>query len=96
MDTSPKAVWTALLRWPLGYFTATYADRRYGVTRTVLTGGRSMKLWAEELGGNDRISLNIYAPPSGVPALKPCEMPVDKVTAFVLAAQPEVRSAPQR
>jgi hypothetical protein len=45
-----------------------------------------MKLYAEELGGPDRISLNIYAPPSGEPALRPCEMPVDKVTAFVLGA----------
>ena len=96
MDASPQAVWDTLSRWPLGYFTATYAGRRYGATRSVLTGGRSMKLWAEELGGNDRISLNIYAPPSGDPALKPCEMPIDKVTAFVLAAVPEPTLAPQR
>ena len=48
-----------------------------------------MKLYAEELGGPDRISLNIYAPPSGAPALRPCEMPIDKVTAFVLGAVPE-------
>lgn len=48
-----------------------------------------MKLFAEELGGADRISLNIYAPPSGTPALKPCEMPLDKVTAFVLGAVPD-------
>ncbi len=89
MDTSAQAVWTTLCRWPLGYFTAAYRDRRYRVTRSVLAGGRSMKLWAEELGGNDRISLNIYAPSSGDPALKPCEMPVDKVTAFVLGARPE-------
>ena len=55
MDTSATAVWSTLDRWPLGYFTATYDGRRYGVTRSVLTGGRSMKLWAEELGGADRI-----------------------------------------
>ena len=89
MDTSATAVWSTLDRWPLGYFIATYDGRRYGVTRSVLTGGRSMKLWAEELGGADRVSLNIYAPSSGDPALKPCEMPVDKVTAFVLGARPE-------
>jgi hypothetical protein len=94
MDTSPSAVWSALSGWPLGYFTATCAGRRYGVTRTVLSAGRSMKLWAEELGGNDRISLNIYAPPSGDPTLKPCEMPIDKVTAFVLGARPEPSAAP--
>jgi hypothetical protein len=82
-------VWTRLASWPLGYFTALYENRRYGVTRSVHANGRSMKLWAEELGGTDRISLNIYAPPSGAPALKPCEMPVDKVTDFVLGAAPE-------
>ena len=79
-----------LATWPLGYFTATYNARRYGVTRSVHANGRSMKLWAEELGGPDRISLNIYAPSSGEPALKPCEMPIDKVTAFVLRAEPEI------
>ena len=50
-----------------------------------------MKLFAEELGGPDRISLNIFAPPSGAPTLKPCEMPIDKVTTFVLGATIETR-----
>ena len=86
-DTSPCAVWRTLAAWPEGYFTATYDGHRYGVTRSVHANGRSMKLWAEQLGGTDRISLNIYAPQSGDPALKPCEMPIDKVTAFVLGAQ---------
>jgi hypothetical protein len=53
-----------------------------------------MKLYAEELGGPDRVSLNIYAPPAGEPALKPCEMPLDKVTAFVLGAEPESAGTP--
>jgi hypothetical protein len=88
-DTSPATVWSTLTTWPLGYFTARYAGRRYGVTRSIHARGKSMKLWAEELGGADRISLNIYAPPSGDPALKPCEMPLDKVTGFVLGATPE-------
>jgi hypothetical protein len=91
MDASPTAVWNILGHWPLDYFTATYNGRRYGVTRSVLTGGRSMKLWAEELGGTDRISLNIYAPPSGEPALRPCEMPIDKVTNFIVGAVVEER-----
>ena len=88
-DTAAAAVWSRLLGWPLGYFTATYDGHRYGVTRSVHAGGRSMKLWAEELGGADRISLNIYAPSTGDPALRPCEMPVDKVTSFVLGARPD-------
>ncbi len=86
---SAEAAWTRLGALPLGWFTARYAGRRYGVSRTVHADGRSMKLFAEELGGPDRISLNIYRPPTGDPALKPCEMPLDKVTAFVLAAEPE-------
>ncbi|HEV2514321.1 MAG TPA: hypothetical protein VGV07_03670 [Devosia sp.] len=89
-DISPAAVWTILTSWPRGYFTARFAGRRYGVTNTAHANGRSFKLYAEELGGADRISLNIYRPPSRVePALKPCEMPVDKVTAFVVGAVPE-------
>jgi len=81
--------WAALAAWPEGYFTASYEGRRYGVTRSVHAGGRSMKLYAEELGGADRVSLNIFASTSGEPMLKPCEMPLDKVTAFVFEAVPE-------
>jgi hypothetical protein len=88
-QSSATAVWSTLATWPRGYFTARYHGRRYGVSNTAHAGGRSFKLYAEELGGADRISLNIYAPPSGEPALKPCEMPVDKVTGFILEAQPE-------
>jgi hypothetical protein len=86
-DTSPAAIWSILSSWPLGYFTARYAGRRYGVTSSVHANGNSFKLYAEELGGTDGISLNVYRPPSSTePTLKPCEMPVDKVTAFVLGA----------
>ena len=89
MDNSASAVWARLQHWPRGYFTTRYDGRRYGVSNTVHASGRSLKLYAEELGGPDRISLNIYAPASGEPALRPCEMPVDKITAFVLGAEPE-------
>ena len=88
-DPSPAAIWSRLHTLPQGWFTARYDGRRYGVSNVAHAGGRSMKLYAEELGGPDRISLNIYAPSSGEPALRPCEMPVDKVTAFVLGAEPE-------
>jgi hypothetical protein len=86
-ETSPAAVWDRLSTWPRGWFVARYAGRRYGVTNTAHANGRSFKLFAEELGGPDRISLNLYAPPSAAPILKPCEMPADKVTAFVLGAE---------
>lgn len=83
------AVWSRLSGWPQGYFIARYNGRRYGVSKTAHAGGRSFKLYAEELGGADRISLNIYAPTSGEPTLRPCEMPLDKVAAFVLGAERE-------
>ena len=92
-DSSTDAVWTRLDGWPRGWFTARYAGRRYGVTNTAHANGKSFKLFAEELGGPDRISLNLYAPPSGPPLLKPCEMPADKVTAFVLGAELETTQA---
>lgn len=93
-DTSPTGVWNTPASWPRGYFTARYAGRRYGVTNATHANGNSFKLYAEELGGADRISLNIYRPAhADEPALRPCEMPVDKVTAFVAGAVIEDRPA---
>jgi hypothetical protein len=77
-----------LAAWPRGYFTAAYNGRRYGVTLTSHAGGRSLKLYAEELGGPDIISLNLYTPAHTAPTLRPCEMPLAKVTAFVRDAVP--------
>ncbi len=62
----------------------TFGGRRYGVTRTVSAGGRIQKLYAEELGGTDVISANLYASTM----LRPCEMPAAKVLAFVSGAVP--------
>ena len=46
--------------------------------------GQSIKLVAEELGGTDYISLNLYLLETG-PRLYPCEMPAEKVIAFLRA-----------
>ena len=73
---------TALDALPLGYFTGLYAGRRYRVTRTEFSGGAAQKLVAQELGGTDYISLNLYRLARGA-RLKPCEMPEAKVVAFV-------------
>ncbi len=73
---------------PSGTFTAVYAGRRYVVTRTDFSGGQAQKLVAEELGGSDYISLNLYRLASGA-RLKPCEMPEAKVVAFVLGLEPD-------
>ena len=68
---------------PVGGYGGTYEGRRYRVTKQQMAGGRSQKLVAEELGGNDYISLNLYRLATGQSLLKPCEMPEEKVVAFV-------------
>lgn len=49
-----------------------------------MSNGRSQKLEAEELGGPDYISFNLFRLASGQALLKPCEMAEDKVIEFVL------------
>ena len=78
----------ALAALPLGTFTGTAAGRRYVVTKSAFSAGKSIKLVAEELGGTDYISLNWYDLASGA-RLKPCEMPAEKVTDFVLGLKPD-------
>lgn len=57
---------------PLGCFRGTADRHRYRVTRSDHAGQASHKLVAEELGGDDYISLNLYRLSSGA-QLKPCE-----------------------
>ncbi len=71
---------------PLGTFNGVAHGRRYVITRQDFAGGASQKLLAEELGGSDYISLNVYRLASGA-RLKPCEMPEEKVVRFVLGLQ---------
>lgn len=68
---------------PFGAFTGTAHDRRYVVVKSGFAGDASQKLVAEELGGSDYISLNLYRTRSGA-LLRPCEMPETKVIAFIL------------
>lgn len=74
----------ALDRIPDGYSKGVYQGRRYGLQKTSHVGGRSLKLFARDLGGTDSISLNLYHLGSG-DLLKPCEMPEAKVRDFVLS-----------
>ncbi|MGR3617573.1 MAG: hypothetical protein ACU0BB_16245 [Paracoccaceae bacterium] len=74
---------------PTGAFTGLFKEKRYVVTKSAQTGGKVCKLIAEELGGTDYISLNLYFLASGA-LLRPCEMPEDKVVHFVLGICPEV------
>ncbi|MBC8755500.1 peptide methionine sulfoxide reductase [Kordia sp. YSTF-M3] len=67
---------------PLGYSEVHYHNKKYGVTKSEFNHGNSYKIFAEELGGNDFISLNYYITSKGE-LLKPCEMPEQKVIHFL-------------
>lgn len=80
----PEVVTTADLsslfaRVPEGWSSVLFDGRRYGITRTVSVGGRIQKVYAEELGGTDVISANLY---DGT-VFRPCEMPAAKVITFL-------------
>ena len=83
-----EAILTRLLSLPPGYSEGLYRNRRYGITRTSSPDGRRHWLFAEELGGPARVSCNLYRLGPGRLALRPCEMPAEDVTAFVLGVCP--------
>ncbi len=59
-----------------------YEGRHYLLSLQHYAKGKVVKIWAEELGGNDFISANYYPT---LRLLKPCEMPAKKVEAFLLS-----------
>lgn len=69
-------------RVPEGWTAVVFNGRRYGLTRTTRVGGRSVTILAEELGGPDVVSANIYRT-TAADLLKSCEMPDSKVLAFL-------------
>ncbi len=73
---------------PVGTSYGMFEGCRYVATKSVFSDGKSQKLVAEELGGGDYISLNLYTPGSG-PKLRPCEMSHAKVKAFVTGFTPD-------
>lgn len=86
--TPPDDVAERLAALPIGTSTGMAHGKRYVATRSLFNGGRSSKLVAEELGGNDYISLNFYDLNAG-PGLFPCEMPAQKVIAFLRSYVPD-------
>jgi hypothetical protein len=67
---------------PKGYSEVLYQQKKYGVTKIDYNSGKSIKVFAKELGGNDFISMNYYIT-STSESLKPCEMPKQKVIHFM-------------
>ena len=83
MSTASPAFIEAFDAMPLGGYGGSFEGRRYRITKTAMATGRSQKLEAEELGGSDYISFTLYRLSGGEPLLQPCEMPAEKVIAFV-------------
>ncbi len=77
------------LTMPAGYHFGHYMGRKYGIAVSISPDGRRRKLYAEELGGTNHISFNLYLIDGKPPLLKPCEMPKEKVKDFVLAMVPD-------
>jgi len=86
--TVPQDVVERISSLPFGTSRGQAQGRTYVASRSDFNGGRSVKVVAEELGGPDYISLNLYHLKHGA-RLYPCEMPAAKVIAFVRAYTPE-------
>ena len=71
-----------LLSFDEGAFDLLFDNRRYLFRKETHLSGRLIKVYAEELGGTNFISLNYY-PQILNGLLKPCEMPDKKVIAFI-------------
>ena len=79
----------AFERLPKGYSQGAHEGRRYGVIVNRSGDGRRNSLFARDLAGTDIVSFNLYRLSSGGTSLKPCEMPAEKVVAFVLGFRPD-------
>ncbi|MDN7120947.1 peptide methionine sulfoxide reductase [Nocardioides sp. ChNu-153] len=85
MSTTPVADLVA--RLPRGASTVRYGGRAWAVSVASYAGGRSLKLWAEELGGTAFVSANVYLGADGE-TFRPCEMPAAEVLAFLRGWEP--------
>jgi hypothetical protein len=74
-------------RVPEGWTLVEHGGRRYGLSRTSRAAGRSVSVYAAELGGTDVVSANVYRTAAG-DVLRPCEMPAATVLAFLHGWRP--------
>ncbi|WP_149276245.1 peptide methionine sulfoxide reductase [Pareuzebyella sediminis] len=65
-----------------GYSEGLYHGKKFGIVKSVFNNGKSSKVYAKELGGNNFISLNYYITKNNH-KLKPCEMSDEKVINFL-------------
>ncbi len=71
-----------LLSFEDGAYDVLFNNKRYLFRKETLLNGRLIKVYAEELGDTNFISLNYY-PQTANGLLKPCEMPDEKVIEFI-------------
>ena len=76
-----------LHRIPEGYSEGMFQGHRYRLEKTTFNSGRSVKFYARALDGTDFVSVNLYLLTSGE-AVKPCEMPEEKVRVFLMGVVP--------
>lgn len=79
-------------QFPVGYIEGQYEGKTWGAVVKRSADGRRAWLFAEELGGTDIVSFNLYRR-TGRVFLKPCEMSSTKVVRFVTDFRPQGRSA---
>ncbi|MBD9453930.1 hypothetical protein IB244_20645 [Rhizobium sp. RHZ02] len=82
----------ALAQLPAGYLEGNFKGRRWSVTVKRSADGRREWLFAEDLGGSDIVSFNLYRLENGRHTLRPCEMSQAKVVEFVIGFRPDTRS----
>ena len=74
---------TKLLELEDGSFDVFYQEKRYLLSKQTQLKGKLIKLYAQELGNNDFISLNYYTN-IGNGLLKPCEIIIDFVLDLIV------------
>ena len=72
-----------LLSFEDGAYDVLYDNKRYLFRKESHLNAKLIKVYAEELGDTNFISLNYY-PQTANGLLKPCEMPDEKVIDFIL------------
>ena len=75
-----------LVSFNMGSFYSTYNNSKYLVTKQLVSNGKIIKLYAQELKGTDIVSCNYFLTIKGG-LLKPCEMSDKKVVDFVLKSK---------
>jgi len=86
---SPVAFENALDQFTEGHQEGHFGGRRWGATVRKSKDGRRVWVFAEELGGREIVSFNLYRTVGAGSVLKPCEMSSEKVVEFVLHFRPD-------